>query len=53
MNTAHPGFLRSFVAFDDRVLPNLRFMDRGYPAQWWTSDHGVNADAVAALFDLS
>lgn len=49
----HPGFLRSFVAFDDRVLPNLRFMDRGYPAQWWTSEYGVNADAVAAFFDFA
>jgi hypothetical protein len=49
----HHGFLRSFVAFDDRVLPDLRFMDRGYPALWWTSDHGVNADAVEALFDFS
>ena len=49
----HPGFLRSFIAFDDRALPDLRFMDRGYPAQWWTSHHGINADAVAALFDLS
>ena len=46
----HPGFLFGFMNADDRQLPDQRFVDRGYPAAWWMSDHGVNEAAVTFLF---
>ena len=46
----HPGFLFRFVNEDDRRLPDQRFADRGYPAAWWKSDHGLNEAAVTFLF---
>ena len=46
----HPGFLNDFVRFDDRDLPVRRYAERGYPAEWWTSDCGVNMEAVRGLF---
>lgn len=45
----HPGFLDGYVANDDRDLAPRRY-DSGYPAGWWTSDCGVNEQAVRALF---
>ncbi len=49
----HPGFLNDFVRFDDRDLPVRRYAERGYPAEWWTSDCGVNMEAVRGLFPES
>ncbi len=46
---AHPGFLFEFVPHDARTLPSRRFLDRGYPAEWWTADCGVNEEAVRVL----
>lgn len=49
-NPAHPGFLNRFVPYEHRDLPPRRVLDRGYPAEWWTADHGVNQNSVFALF---
>ena len=46
----HPGFINGFVRTIDRQTPDRRFVDRGYPGEWWTSTNGVNDDAIAALF---
>ena len=46
----HPGFLQRFPGTLDRQLPARRFLDRGYPGEWWTAAHGVDDSAVATLF---
>ena len=46
----HPGFLDQFVPEVERELPPKRFAERDYPGEWWTAQHGVNADAVRRLF---
>lgn len=46
----HPGFLHGFPRTINRQLPNRRFIDRGYPGEWWTGGCGVNDAAVATLF---
>lgn len=45
-----PGFLRQFVDDADRELPPLRFLDRGYPGSWWTSDDRLSESALCDLF---
>jgi hypothetical protein len=49
VDRSHPGFLEGFVLHDDREH-SARTAQRGYPAEWWTSDCGVNEDAVQMLF---
>jgi hypothetical protein len=49
-NPIYPGFLDTFPTTKQRPLPNRRFVDRGYPGEWWTGADGVNQAAVAALF---
>ncbi len=49
-NPSHPGFLSTFPTTKQRQLPNRRFVDRGYPGEWWTGADGVNQAAVAKLF---
>lgn len=46
----HPGFERRFIPERERTLPDLRFMDIGYPAVWWRGEHGVNKRASSAWF---
>jgi hypothetical protein len=47
---AHPGFLHEFIPAFNRALPPRRFLDRGYPAEWWRAAHGVNDEAAEVLF---
>jgi hypothetical protein len=46
----HPSFLDQFVAEQHRELPDRRFLDRGYPAEWWRSEYGINRKAVQVIF---
>jgi hypothetical protein len=48
--SGHRGFLHSFPQTIDRQVPNRRFVDRGYPGEWWTGASGVNGRAVAEVF---
>jgi hypothetical protein len=43
---AHPGYLHTFVPFDQRMLPPRHFVDRAYPVCWWRGSDGVNEEAV-------
>ena len=49
-NPDHPGFLDRFPRTIDRQLPDRRFVDRGYPAEWWTGANGINGKAIAEVF---
>lgn len=46
----HPGFMRKFVRYCDRDLPERRFVDMAYPACWWRRSDGVNTKAVKYWF---
>ena len=50
VDPAHPGFLDRFVRAHDRALPHRRFLDRGYPGEWWHGAHGVQEPARQQLF---
>lgn len=45
----HPGFIDRWVPAADRVLPQLRFVDRAYPVCWWRADYGVSRPAARGL----
>lgn len=47
---AHPGYVRRFVSWSDRELPDRRFVDMAYPACWWQRSDGINQEALAYWF---
>lgn len=42
----HPGYLSSFIPYDQRALPPHHFVDRAYPVCWWRGGDGVNPAAL-------
>jgi len=46
----HPGYLGSFIRYDERELPGRRFVDMTYPACWWRRTDGVDSEAVDFWF---
>ena len=46
----HPGFSRSFIPYQERTLPNRRFVDMAYPACWWHREAGLRAEALHDYF---
>lgn len=46
----HPGFSSGFVPFDQRSLPDRRFVDMAYPACWWSSEDGTNKAQLSNYF---
>jgi hypothetical protein len=49
-NRDHPGFFDEFVPAADRVLPDRRFLERGYPGEWWSGADGVDERVIGELF---
>ena len=47
---AHPGFMRRFVPWSERELPERHFVDMAYPACWWQRSDGINQEALAYWF---
>jgi hypothetical protein len=47
---AHPGYMRRFVPWSERELPERRFVDMTYPACWWRRSDGVNQEALVYWF---
>jgi hypothetical protein len=47
---SHPGFSTDFVSYDQRNLPDRRFVDMDYPACWWSSEEGTNKAQLANYF---
>jgi hypothetical protein len=43
----HRGYAESYVPADRRELPSRHYVDRAFPACWWTGVHGVNDDNLA------
>lgn len=46
----HPGFSTGFVSYDQRSLPDRRFVDMAYPACWWSSEEGINNTQLVQYF---
>ena len=42
-------FLDRWVPAADRVLLELRYVERAYPVCWWRADYGVNRTAARNL----
>ena len=42
----HRGYAGRFVPYAERELPGKRFVERSYPACWWTGADGVNRAAA-------
>jgi hypothetical protein len=45
----HTGHLDRWVPAADRVLPELRYVERAYPVCWWRAEYGVNRSAAREL----
>ena len=46
----HPGFSSGYVAYDQRRLPDRRFVDMAYPSCWWTAGAGANVNQLSSFF---
>jgi hypothetical protein len=46
----HPGYMRRFVAWSGRELPDRHFVDMAYPACWWTRADGISQEAIEYWF---
>jgi hypothetical protein len=46
----HPGYSDSFVTFNEKRLPDRRFVDMSYPACWWVASSGVNEAKLEEYF---
>ena len=42
----HPSYREAFQPYAARELPNRRFVDRVFPACWWTGSDGLDRAAV-------
>lgn len=47
---AHPGFMKRFVKWSDRDIPERHWVDMAYPACWWRRPDGLNHAAVDYWF---
>lgn len=45
----HTGHLDRWVPAAERVLPELRYVERAYPVCWWRAEYGVNRAAAREL----
>jgi hypothetical protein len=46
----HPGFMKGFVKWSEREIPDHHWVDMAYPACWWRRADGVNHKAVDYWF---
>ncbi len=45
-----PSFREVFIQPDEREMPNVRRIDRGYPTAWWRGGSGVSKAAIVQYF---